>query len=130
MCFQRIVLLMSQALFEYVSKFKNGVAHNTLKPILVKGQMMPSITFYCSHLSIYWYVYSEGNALYPLSLPTINNSLRNWDNKDIKKNICIASYLGMKPKDISDTVMEKEENNSSHVLRLPHLSLWLCSQLL
>lgn len=98
---------------------KNHVSHNTLKSILVKGQMMPSISFYRSPLSFYWYVYSEGNALCPLTLPTINNSLRSRDNRDIKKNICIASDLGGKPKDISDTIMGKGENNSSCALRGP-----------
>ena len=62
--------------FIKVKEKKSSVAENTLKTILVKGQMMPSISFYCSHLSFYWYVYSEGNALYPLTLSTINNSLR------------------------------------------------------
>lgn len=55
---------------------KSSIAHNSLKPILVKGRMMPSKSFYCSHLSFYWNVYCEGNALYPFTLPTINNSLR------------------------------------------------------
>lgn len=54
----------------------------------------------------------------PSLFPNINNSLRSWDNKGIKKNICIASYLGMKPKDMSDIVKKKEENNSSHVVPL------------
>lgn len=41
MCFQIIRLLKTLARF---SRFKNGARpHNTSKPILAKGQMMPSI---------------------------------------------------------------------------------------
>lgn len=49
---------------------------------------------------------------------------------DIMKNICIASDLGEKPKDMSDIVMGEGENNSFHVLIWPHLSRWLRFQLL
>lgn len=54
------------------------ILHSPLlsKPILVTGQMIPSVSFYCSHLSFYWYVYCEENAFHPLTLLTINNSLR------------------------------------------------------
>lgn len=45
------------------------IACSTLKPILVKGQMVPFISFYCCHLSFYWCVYAKGNAPYPCNQP-------------------------------------------------------------